>query len=213
VRAWVISVLPGDSSSRRSSRRNRARPRLISSASAFGRATRAGHRRRTGRTAACDSRDHEDPGWAGRAAAGKAPAFARTRGARRSPARSPAAAGYRPVPGTSPAPVWPYPDHVGQVERSPCHRASSSSRTGRRMPLFDGQVHRDTHMGELCDRICVHQALFTGSDMGHIRQRTRFMSRNRTRTDKARGLPRTGNQDGRVLCSDSEALRSAPPVS
>ena len=27
------------------------------------------------------------------------------------------------------------------------------------MPLFDGQVHRDTHMGELCDRVCVHQTL------------------------------------------------------
>jgi hypothetical protein len=67
---------------------------------------------------------------------------------------------------------------------------------GRRMHLIDGQVHRDTHMGELCDRVCMHQALFTGSDMGHIRQRTRFISRNRTRTNKAGGLPPNRVQEG-----------------
>jgi len=63
------------------------------------------------------------------------------------------------------------------------------------MLLFDGQVHRDTLMEELCDRVCGHQAVLASSDTGHIGQRTRFTSRNRTRTTKAGDSP-NGNQEG-----------------
>ena len=43
-----------------------------------------------------------------------------TRGARRSPARSPAAAGYRPAPGTTPAPAPPTPARSSQARPGRC---------------------------------------------------------------------------------------------
>jgi hypothetical protein len=83
------------------------------------------------------------------------------------------------------------------------------------MLLFDGQLHCDTHMGELCDRVCAHLAVCTRSDMGtYVSAPVSHQETANAPTGRG-DFARTGNQEGRALCSDSEELGLPPqrPVS